>query len=201
MKIVCIGDSLTEGLGVDEEKSWPVVLGQLGKIEVINSGISGDTTAGMVGRFYNHVIDSRPTHSIIMGGCNDLWWDVPVNIVLANIYSMMKQALHYRIMPIIGIPTPIFMEGMDREAIWEPFNGYSVFQDKLTHLVNALRDMGERNGWQYIDFHSLYMDESETVNQQYFLGTDGLHPNEKGHWDMAQFALGHLKKSHTVHSD
>jgi acyl-CoA thioesterase I len=56
MKIVCIGDSLTEGLGVDKQKSWPIILGELGKMVVINKGISGDTTSGMVSRFYQDVI-------------------------------------------------------------------------------------------------------------------------------------------------
>ncbi|MDQ0247322.1 lysophospholipase L1-like esterase [Bacillus fengqiuensis] len=190
MKIVCIGDSLTEGLGVDKEKSWPMILGELGKMEVINRGISGDTTTGMVGRFYQDVIGYQPTHFVIMGGCNDLWWDMRINETLANIYSMAKQALHHRITPIIGIPTPIYMEGLDRDIILEPIAGYLVLQNKFSQLVNELKNMAEKNGWHYFDFYSLYMNENKVINQQYFLDTDGLHPNEEGHLDMAKLALG-----------
>ncbi len=190
MKIVCIGDSLTEGLGVDKEKSWPMILGELGKMEVINRGISGDTTTGMVGRFYQDVIGYQPTHVVIMGGYNDLWWGMPVNAILANIYSMAKQALHHRITPVIGIPIPIYMKGLDHDIIWEPIAGYPVLQSKFSQLVNELKNMAEKNRWHYFDFYSLYMNENKVINQQYFLDTDGLHPNEEGHLDMAKLALG-----------
>lgn len=193
MKIVCIGDSLTEGLGVVKEKSWPLVLGELGKIEVVNRGISGDTTTGMVGRFYHDVIHHQPSHCIIMGGANDLWWDQPIHGIMANLYSMIKQALHHKITPIIGIPTPICMEAVDRETVWEPVAGYPVLQDKLGQLVSGYRRLAEGNGWPYIDFHSLYLNENKEVNQLYFANTDGIHPNETGHRDMAQLALETIK--------
>lgn len=47
--IVCIGDSLTEGLGVNKENAWPALLRSELNVEVINRGISGDTTSGMIG--------------------------------------------------------------------------------------------------------------------------------------------------------
>lgn len=194
MKIVCIGDSLTEGLGVGKEKSWPMILAELGKIEVINKGISGDTTAGLLGRFYHDVIHCQPTYVIIMGGHNDLWWDMPINTVLANMYSMIKQSIHHNIIPIIGIPIPIYMEGVDYKSILEPVSGYQAFQDKLSQYVHALKDMAIRNGWNYIDFYSLYMNEIGSANHHYFLKSDGIHPNAEGHQDMACFALNHFEK-------
>jgi acyl-CoA thioesterase I len=193
MKIVCIGDSLTEGLGVDKGKSWPEVLGKLGNMEVINKGISGDTTTGMVGRFYYDVIYNHPNYTIIMGGGNDLWWDLPVNIILSNVYSMVKQSIHHNITPIIGIPTPLFLDWIDHESIWEPIAGYSDLEKKLSILVNELRNMAKRNDWHFIDFHHLYRDENGIINRKYFLNTDGIHPNEKGHQDMAELALNYFK--------
>lgn len=64
-KIVCIGDSLTEGYGLDKNMAWPALLQNRLNITVVNSGISGDTTSGMLARFYPDVIQHRPTHVII----------------------------------------------------------------------------------------------------------------------------------------
>ena len=41
MKIVCMGDSLTEGILVLPTANWPYLLSQKLGVEVINSGISG----------------------------------------------------------------------------------------------------------------------------------------------------------------
>jgi acyl-CoA thioesterase I len=189
MKIVCIGDSLTEGLSVDKENSWPMTLAKLGKMKVINRGISGDTTTGMISRFYHDVIDYQPTHSIIMGGHNDLWWDTPLNSILSNIYSMAKQSVYHQITPIIGIPTPIYIEGINHDTVWKPRTGYEILQNRLSEFIHFLKGMVEENRWHFIDFYSLYMDEDQYVNHRYFVKTDGIHPNEKGHQDMAHLAL------------
>ncbi|ABS21112.1 SGNH/GDSL hydrolase family protein [Bacillus cytotoxicus] len=194
MKIVCIGDSLTEGLGVEKEKSWPMVLAELGTFEVINRGISGDTTAGMLGRFYHEVINAQATHCIIMGGHNDLWWDMPINMMLGNIYSMVKQSLHHNVTPIIGIPIPLHMEGIDRQSVGEPVAGYQVFQNKQSQFIRDVKHMARENGWNDIDFYRLYMNEREDVNSSYFAKTDGIHPNEDGHRDMAEFVWEEFRK-------
>ncbi len=49
--IVCLGDSLTAGHGVDEDQAFPAVLQRLAVADklawtVVNAGVSGDTTAG-----------------------------------------------------------------------------------------------------------------------------------------------------------
>src|SRR5690349_18585013 len=50
-KIVCLGDSLTAGLGLPEAESYPSLLqkkiDEHGlRFEVVNAGVSGDTSAG-----------------------------------------------------------------------------------------------------------------------------------------------------------
>ena len=50
-KIVALGDSLTAGLGLDVEEAYPAVLqeriDEAGySYQVVNAGVSGDTTAG-----------------------------------------------------------------------------------------------------------------------------------------------------------
>jgi lysophospholipase L1-like esterase len=73
-KIVCMGDSLTEGYMIDLSQRWSEVLKKSLGIDLLNSGISGDTTGGMLARFKPMVIDHHPTHVIIMTN------DVSLNI-------------------------------------------------------------------------------------------------------------------------
>ena len=50
-KILVLGDSLSAGLGVDYDQSWPLLVEEELRSEgydytVVNAGISGDTTSG-----------------------------------------------------------------------------------------------------------------------------------------------------------
>src|SRR5262245_63632302 len=54
-RIVFLGDSLTAGLGLDEDQAYPAViereLAEAGtQVHVINAGVSGDTSAGGLSR-------------------------------------------------------------------------------------------------------------------------------------------------------
>lgn len=74
-KIVAFGDSLTAGLGVAQGEAYPAQLqrrlDQAGyRYQVINAGVSGDTTAGGVRRV-DWVLNSRPSLVILELGAND----------------------------------------------------------------------------------------------------------------------------------
>jgi acyl-CoA thioesterase-1 len=76
--ILCLGDSLTEGYGVPEEKNWPALLQeQLKKtsgpaVRVVNSGISGATSASGPSRLKWHLKGKdKPAFMILALGAND----------------------------------------------------------------------------------------------------------------------------------
>ena len=48
MKLICIGDSLTFGYGVRPSQRWTRLCAQETGWEIVNEGISGDTTGGML---------------------------------------------------------------------------------------------------------------------------------------------------------
>ena len=50
MKLICIGDSLTFGYGVRPFQRWTRLCAQETGWEIVNEGISGDTTGGMLVR-------------------------------------------------------------------------------------------------------------------------------------------------------
>ena len=80
-RIVAFGDSLTAGLGVQADESYPAQLQRrldgLGyHYVVINAGVSGDTTAGGLRRV-PWILNSKPELVILELGANDLLRGVP----------------------------------------------------------------------------------------------------------------------------
>lgn len=91
MKIVCIGDSITYGYNVDYNQSWIHPARQKTGYEIINCGINGDTSGGMLARFYDDVITEKPDYVHIMGGVNDIICINNADIVKPNIMAMISQ--------------------------------------------------------------------------------------------------------------
>lgn len=73
--VVFLGDSLTAGYGLDEEQAFPALVAerfaeQGRPIEVVNAGISGDTTAGGLNRL-DWLLRQRPDILVVCLGAND----------------------------------------------------------------------------------------------------------------------------------
>jgi len=182
-KIVCIGDSLTFGHQVRRSQCWPTLLQNRTGFEVINKGICGDTSGGMLGRFQIDVVALQPTHVIIMGGVNDLMWQSPLDVVKANLSAMVFQSFHYGIKPFLGIPIPLVAELARKH--------WSIMPDweRMIKETNLLRqwvvDFSAGFGCQYIDFYQLFIDSNGVPIEKYYI--DGLHPTPEGNQMMAGF--------------
>lgn len=74
--IVAMGDSLTAGLGVDESKAYPAQLqkklaGDGYNFDVVNAGISGETSSGALSRIEWVISALKPEIIILETGAND----------------------------------------------------------------------------------------------------------------------------------
>ena len=58
--IICFGDSITFGYGVNPEESYPAALSKMTDIPVINAGIDGDTSVEAVRRIDSDILDREP---------------------------------------------------------------------------------------------------------------------------------------------
>ena len=183
--LVCHGDSLTEASDLDDPAIWTsLVEGRL-KIKVLNSGIGGDTTAGLLSRFYPDVVEHRPDYVLIMGGTNDLWWDLDIKLIQANIFTMTCQAEYHHIVPLVGLPIPMVIERARNQDFMAPQGGYKKCMEKLAVLVRNLTTLAQQNDIACLDFYHPFWNESGAVEEKYFL-EDGLHPNKAGHRLMAK---------------
>ena len=96
LTILALGDSLTEGLGVDNDANYPAQLEarlqELGykDVKVINSGLSGETSTGLVNRL-DWVLQTKPDITILTIGANDAMRGIDVATVEANIRTAIKR--------------------------------------------------------------------------------------------------------------
>lgn len=76
VRLMILGDSLTAGYGLPAEEAFPERLeaalndGEGAAVQVINAGVSGDTTAGGLSRL-DWALADNPTHVLVELGAND----------------------------------------------------------------------------------------------------------------------------------
>jgi acyl-CoA thioesterase-1 len=92
--IVCFGDSLTAGFGVDPGKSFPDVLqAELDRggyrYRIVNFGVSGDTTQDGLDRL-PLVLAEKPQMVVLEFGANDGLRGQPVSIAEGNLAQMIE---------------------------------------------------------------------------------------------------------------
>jgi len=96
-KIVALGDSLTAGLGLLETQSYPSLLQQeLDRagysFEVVNAGVSGDTSAAGLARLDWALQDGNVKILILELGANDGLRGLPADQMKANLGAIIQRA-------------------------------------------------------------------------------------------------------------
>ena len=134
MKLLCLGDSLTEGYEINVDVRWTNLLQEDLSTEIVNCGISGDTTTGMLARCERLLLKHQPTHIIIFGGTNDLWFGLKDEFILSNIHAMRRQSKYHNIESIVGIPTPSV--NLNELNIKKSFK-YSILETRKTNINNS----------------------------------------------------------------
>jgi len=103
---VAVGDSLTEGLGVEEEFAYPAVLERklrdLGYLyKVVNAGISGETSSGTLARI-NWILTLNPDIVILVIGANDGFRGIDPDLIKTNIHKIVKKLKDKNVIVVLG---------------------------------------------------------------------------------------------------
>jgi acyl-CoA thioesterase I len=190
LKIVALGDSLTVGENEfelsdsDEYASYPRYLEFLAqrhlnsrqrqsdfKVRVMNKGICGELTAGMLDRFSKDVVSERANCVIVLGGTNDIGWSLEPSIIARNLGMIYDTARNGGVMAVAcSIPSVL---GLD-ESI----------PPRLT-LNGMIRTHAEKRSITFVDLFNATADTQTNRLSEQFSG-DGLHLNRKGYERMAQ---------------
>ncbi len=94
--IVAVGDSLTAGLGVSEDQAYPAQLARRLQAEgrnyqVINAGVSGETSSGALSRIGWIISSLSPDIVILETGANDGLRGLDPDLLKANLDRIVSQ--------------------------------------------------------------------------------------------------------------
>jgi len=171
--IIFLGNSITE-MG-----NWPKLLNDT---TVLNRGIGGDITYGVLKRI-DDVIVRQPKKLFILLGINDIGKDIPDSVIAYNYFTIIKRVKG-------GSPgTKIYVQSI--LPLNPTLKGFPQHYDKAEHIprVNVmLKARAVSLGYTYINLHPLFLDKQNRLDAKYTL--EGLHLKPKAYvvW------VGYLKK-------
>ncbi len=175
-RIVAFGDSLTAGLGVAANETYPAELQRrldaLGlRYRVINAGVSGETTAGGLRRV-PWILRSKPEIVILELGANDGLRGLRVEETKANLERIIQQ--------LQQSGTHVVLAGMKLPPNYG--NAYLAAFERL------YPDLATRYRLPLIPFFLEGVAASNTLNQ-----ADGIHPTARGYRAIVDMMLGRLR--------
>lgn len=191
LNIVFTGDSITHGpLHTKRYRSYTEHFRERLKekfknnivkehISVFNTGVSGATTRDIIRDFNICVNIYDPYIVFIMLGMNDSSNEiVPLEEYRKNILELINKVREIGAIPIIQTSNIIKMD---------------LSRKSLKFYMDILREVVRENDVMIIDHYSHWGDlEKEISNIKNELLSDLIHPNEKGHLEMAKFIFKEL---------
>lgn len=173
--VVFMGNSITDNWALFHPEFFS-------KHNFCGRGIGGQTSAQMLVRFTNDVIDLHPKAVVIMAGTNDVahneYWVMP-NQVVDNVVAMCDLARVNGIVPIISSIPPCSQFPW-RKEIENP--GQTILE-----INENLKAYAEANDIIYVDYHSALVDEHLGFPQA--LSEDGCHPNPDTYFTMEEMVM------------
>lgn len=162
-RIVFLGDSLTAGYGLAREQSVPSLIqarlrAEGYRYEVINAGVSGDTSAGGLSRL-DWSLDGAVEVLVIELGANDGLRGLPVNELKRNLTEVVTRAKARHI--------TVILTGMEA-----PPNYGAAYTSEFRQVF---RDVAREQQVAFIPFYL----EGVAGNPQLNI-SDGIHPNPAG---------------------
>ncbi len=163
LRILVLGDSLTAGYGMAAQEAFPaqleVALLAAGyRVEVINAGVSGDTSAGGLARL-DWALADRPQVVIIELGANDALRGLPP--------EQTRQNLEAIIVRLKRAGVAVLLTGMRA-----PRNLGSAYYTKFDQIYPDLAVKYE------IAFYPFFLEGVATAER--YNQADGIHPNPAG---------------------
>lgn len=90
--VLALGDSLTAPHGVQPQEAWPTLLAQKTGWNVINGGVSGNTSAQALERLPGLLDEHQPHLVLVTLGGNDMLRKLPSDQTAANLGRMLDMA-------------------------------------------------------------------------------------------------------------
>lgn len=192
MKIMCMGDSITYGNGLlDLSDRWSDIVAARTGHTLVNLGIGGDATGGMLARCQTQVFAKDPDVLHLLGGTNDICFTYDYHQAFCNIVSMIRHAQTFGIPIVIGIPIPFVPERFAKQE-WFADRDNEHISRQCERLAQVLRAFCAGREIPVIDYRKAFLNGDGTVRTELY--TDALHPNADGHRVMAEVLCQRLEE-------
>lgn len=163
--VIAFGDSLTSGVGAGAGEDYPSRLAQRAGVEILNAGVSGDTTESALARIESDVLAHDPRIVIVGLGGNDFLRRVPIADTERNLRAIVRRIQQQGAMVVLlGFRFPSL--GPSYESMYE-----RVADDEKCLLIPDLMD---------------------GILSNQTLKSDEIHPNARGYDLMAERVAGPL---------
>ena len=180
--IVAVGDSLTEGLGVDEELAYPAVLeGKLRGLEypyrVVNAGISGETSSGTLARI-KWVLTLNPDIVILVVGANDGFRGIDPDLIRTNIEEIVQELKAHNVTVVLGAMQMV----------------QNLGPDYTTAFANIYPEVARSQDIILTPFFLEGVAAERKLNQ-----ADGIHPTAEGYKVIVENITPYVVEAITIH--
>jgi lysophospholipase L1-like esterase len=158
-----------------------------GNVAYVNRGIGGQTTADMLVRFRQDVIELNPETVVILGGINDFMWrdkmsdndEQTLKNLESNVETMAELSDLHHIQPLFVSLLPVHNYTRAAKKFYA-----KVPQGVVVSANVWLKAFCAQHGYRYIDDYSAMVDDHGMLQKA--LSNDGIHPNAAGYALMAK---------------
>lgn len=168
--IAALGDSLTQGYGLPQEQGFVPQLqdwlsAQGAQVEVINAGVSGDTTAGGLSRVAWTLTPEVDAMIVALGG-NDLLRGIDPDVSRANLEGILRAAEDARV--------EVLLVGMEAPGNYGP--------DYKEDFDRMYPELAQQFGTLYAPrfFAGIDGGNGDLAAARRYMQPDGIHPNAEG---------------------
>ena len=162
-RIVFLGNSITEG------GDWKKLTGDT---TVINRGIGGDITFGLLKRL-DEVLTLKPSKIFLLIGINDIGKDIPPAVIAENIKKIIR-----RIQTESPATKIILQNLLPVNPTIERFPQHYDKQQKIVETNKLLFPVAKETNVLLVDLNKLFRDKKGNLQGKYT--NDGLHLNPGG---------------------
>ncbi len=178
--IALVGDSITEGFRSSE---------LLPEYYILNRGIGGDTTEGVLSRMSESIFDTKASKVFLMIGTNDLGNGKKPDEIIKNITEIIRQTQEKFPNIKIYLESIYPISKVEHEKIDKTMVGIRSNQDIERINCQLEKYMKEKN-ITYIDVNSQLKDENGNLKIEYT--TEGLHLSALGYTKVVEILKPYL---------
>ena len=182
VRIVCFGDSITgRYYHTGSRIAYPALVEQglrrlypKAQVDVVNAGISGNTTVAGLKRMDRDVLRHKPHLVVVMYGMNDVCGNRPEQFA-ANLRTIIKRSLAAGAAVMLCTQNNTYPAGPRRPP------------ERLARYTQTIRDVGAETGVPVADCCAAYEAIQERDRMAWvMLMSETIHPNLNGHRVFAQ---------------